>query len=113
MGAPEAYATARQAELDEKTEAFCRGLLDGTLAHLPELDAEIQATAQNWQLGRMAMVDRSILRMAAYELLHSPDVPVGVVIDEALEIAKKYASEDSTKFINGILGKLKERRPQK
>ncbi|TPW17805.1 MAG: N utilization substance protein B, partial [Elusimicrobia bacterium] len=96
--------------LDEASAAFTRGLLEGTLANLPAVDAEIQATADNWEVARMAAVDRSILRLAAFELFHCPDTPVGVVIDEAIEISKKYSSEDSCKFINGILGKLKERR---
>lgn len=111
MGADEAFLVAGGGELDEDTAQFTRQLLDGALAHRTELDQDIQATAENWEVGRMASVDRSLLRLAAFELIHCPDTPVGVIIDEAVEIAKKYSSEDSSKFINGILGKLKDRRP--
>ncbi|MBI4425738.1 MAG: transcription antitermination factor NusB [Elusimicrobia bacterium] len=110
MGADEAFRTAGGGELDDTTAAFTRRLLDGAVAQLRGLDTEIKATAQNWEIGRMASVDRSLLRMAAYELLYCPETPVSVIIDEAVEIAKKYSSEDSSKFINGILGKLKDRR---
>ena len=78
----------------------------------PELDKHIQATAQNWAMPRMACVDRNVLRLASFELLMRNDTPVNVVIDEAIEIARKYSTEDSTKFINGILDKIKEHRPK-
>ena len=111
MGPAEAFVIAGGGQLDEPTADFSRGLLEGTLAKIKDLDREIQATAQNWEVGRMAAVDRSLLRLAAYELLHCEETPVSVIIDEAVEIAKKFASEESSKFINGILGKLKDRRP--
>ncbi|MBI4346530.1 MAG: transcription antitermination factor NusB [Elusimicrobia bacterium] len=111
MGAGEAFLVAGGGDLDEDTAQFTRSLLDGALAHRKELDLGIQATAENWEVGRMASVDRSLLRLAAFELLFCPDTPISVIIDEAVEIAKKYSSEDSSKFINGILGKLKDRRP--
>jgi N utilization substance protein B len=110
MGADEAFRTAGGGDLDEEVAAFTRRLLDGTLEKRAELDADIQATADNWEVKRMASVDRCILRLAAFELLHCPETPISVIIDEAIEIAKKYSSEDSSKFINGILGKLKDRR---
>lgn len=97
--------------LDAASEAFCRGLLDGTVEHRADLDKLIQEITQNWEMGRLAAVDRCILRLAAYELLYQPQTPVGVVIDEALEIAKKYSSEKSAGFINGILDQIKARRP--
>lgn len=100
-------------DLDEKSAAFTRELVEGAARHRKELDAHIQSTAANWELGRMTAVDRSLLRLAAYELIHHPDTPVGVVIDEALEIAKKYSSEDSPRFINGILDKIKSKRAAK
>ena len=95
---------------DEKTLAFARSILDGTLSQLEAIDERIRAHAQNWEIGRMAAVDRSILRMASFELINSPETPISVIIDEALEIAKKYSSEDSSRFINGILDKIKQYR---
>ncbi|MBI2362929.1 MAG: transcription antitermination factor NusB, partial [Elusimicrobia bacterium] len=95
---------------DEKTLVFARELADGAYARRDDLDAHIQAVAQNWSLERMAAVDRNILRMASFELLHHPQTPVRVVIDEAIEIAKAFSSAESSKFINGILDKVKDRR---
>lgn len=111
VGADDAFVIAGGRDLDEATAQFTRRLLDGALEHREAIDRDIQATAENWAVARMASVDRSLLRMAAFELIHCPDTPVSVIIDEAVEIAKKYSSEDSSKFINGILGKLKDRRP--
>ncbi|MFA5140785.1 MAG: transcription antitermination factor NusB [Elusimicrobiota bacterium] len=93
--------------MDEKTSEFARGLARGTVEHQQDLDVRIQSVAENWELKRMAAVDRSLLRMASYELLFCPETPVGVIIDEALEIAKVFSSQDSSRFINGILDKIK------
>ncbi len=95
---------------DEATLEFARTLLEGALQRLPEIDGHIAATARNWPLKRMAAVDRCLLRLAAYELAFERETPVSVVIDEAIEIARKYSGEDSTKFVNGILDKLKNLR---
>lgn len=105
----EAFASINRGfpDEDEKTLDFARRMLDGAVSRQGELDAHISATAANWSLKRMAAVDRNILRLAAYELACEGETPVGVVIDEAIEIARKYSTEDSTKFINGILDKLK------
>ncbi|MBI5630115.1 MAG: transcription antitermination factor NusB [Elusimicrobia bacterium] len=98
-------------EADEKTFLFVCELVRGTAGHREALDRHIEETAKNWTLIRMAAVDRNVLRLAAYEILHSPQTPVNVVIDEAIEIARKFSTEESTKFINGILDKLKALRP--
>jgi N utilization substance protein B len=93
-------------------EAFehARVLVEGAAAHREEIDALIRGQADNWRLERMPAVDRNILRLAVYELLHQPDVPKLVVLDEAIELAKKYGSEQSGRFINGLLdGLLKQR----
>jgi N utilization substance protein B len=91
---------------------FARRLVEGTLAHRPELDELISRQADHWRLSRMPIVDRNILRMALFELLHEPETPQPVVIDEALEIAKRFSTPRSSQFINGILdGVLKTRRP--
>jgi N utilization substance protein B len=97
-------------KIDAATREFADSLIAGTEKHQGALDGHIRGVAKNWELGRMASVDRNLLRLASYELLHCPDTPVSVVIDEALEIAKVYSSHDSSKFINGILDKIKLQR---
>lgn len=99
-------------DLDEKHTLFARALAVGTALRGAELDERIQKIAANWEIVRMACVDRNLLRMASFELLHHPDTPVGVIIDEALEIAKSYSGEDSARFLNGILDKVKDARPK-
>ena len=84
-------------------KAFASELFAGTFKHLKELDALIAAHADNWNLNRMAVIDRNILRLGAYELLHQQDVPSKVCINEAIELAKRFGDADSGKFINGIL----------
>lgn len=96
---------------DEKTLAFARELAEGAEAHKDDLDRRIQEVAKNWSLERMAVVDRNILRLASFELLHNPATPVKVVIDEALEVSKSFSGAESSKFINGILDKIKDHRP--
>jgi transcription antitermination protein NusB len=97
---------------DESTVAFARGLVSGTHAGRKGLDEKIEATAENWTVARMAAVDRNVLRLAAHELIERTDTPVNVVIDEAIEIVRKYSTEESTRFVNGILDKLKDKRPK-
>jgi N utilization substance protein B len=83
---------------------YAERLVDGVLAHRDELDALIAATAPTWPVAQLPRVDVNILRLALCELLYSEDVPVGAVINEAVELAKRYGSENSGKFINGALG---------
>ncbi len=94
-------------ELDAETREFARGLALGTLARVEELDGLIAARAQNWALNRMAAVDRNVIRLAAFELLARPETPIGVIIDEAVEIVRKYSAEEATRFVNGVLDGLK------
>ena len=82
-------------------------MIRGTLQHRDAIDAEIQKHAQNWDLRRMAAVDRNILRLAIYEMLHRDDIPPVVSINEAVDIAKKFSTQDSGKFVNGLLDKIK------
>jgi N utilization substance protein B len=86
---------------------FAEPLIRGTLDHLPELDTKIQQHAKNWELGRMAVVDRNILRLAVYEMLHRTDIPPVVSINEAVDIAKRFSTDESGRFVNGILDKVK------
>jgi N utilization substance protein B len=97
----------------EGTRAFAERLVAGTLEHRDDLDAIISKQADHWRLSRMPVVDRNILRLALFELLHEPETPHPVVIDEALEIAKRYSTPRSSQFINGILdGVLKARQAE-
>ena len=90
---------------------FTKRLVSGTLEHRDALDQIISRQADHWRLMRMPIVDRNILRMALFELLHEPETPRPVVIDEALEIAKRFSTPRSSQFINGILdGVLKSGR---
>jgi N utilization substance protein B len=84
---------------------LAEGLVRGVAAHRRAVDETIEETSTNWRLDRMAKVDRNVLRLAVYELLRT-DVPVKVVIDEAIELGKKYGSESSGAFVNGVLDKV-------
>ncbi len=97
-------------EVDPETIEFARTLAMGTYHERDRLDVLIQERAENWALNRMAAVDRNVLRLAAYELVERPETPVGVVIDEAIEIVRKYSAEEATRFVNGILDALKSLR---
>ena len=104
------YTAGFRKELGE-TFTFCEELVNGTSAHLPQIDKLVSAYARNWTVARMSAVDRSILRMATYEMIFSPErTPVPAIIDEAIELAKKYSTENSSKFINGLLDQLKKER---
>lgn len=81
-------------------------LVTGILAHREAIDAAITLASTNWSLARMAPVERNVLRVAVYELLHRPDVPPKVCINEAIEIAKEFASPEGPSFINGVLNKI-------
>jgi transcription antitermination protein NusB len=86
---------------------FAEPLIRGTLEHRTEADELIKKHAQNWDLHRIAAVDRNILRLAIYEMLYREDIPPVVSINEAVDIAKKFSTQDSGKFVNGILDKIK------
>ena len=89
--------------IDDK--AFVQSLVDGVLAQRDDLDAKLQPMAPDWPLDQIARIDRNVLRMGLYELLHLADsVPPKVAINEAVELAKAFGSDNSSKFINGVLG---------
>jgi len=90
----------------EKSREFSRRLIEGVCAHREEIDRLIEENAENWTLKRMATVDRNILRLAAFELMHCPDIPFKASLNEAIELAKRYGNDDSGAFINGILDKV-------
>lgn len=93
---------------DESLRPFCLALYDGVVSHLAEIDPRLAESAENWRLPRMATVDRNVLRLGAYELLHTPETPASVAIDEAIELARRYGSADSSRFVNGVLDKLRQ-----
>ena len=86
---------------------FADPLIKGTLEHRAEADAVIVKHAKNWDISRMAAVDRNILRLAIFEMLHRDDIPPVVSINEAVDIAKRFSTDDSGKFVNGILDKVR------
>ncbi len=93
--------------------AFAGELLTGILEHRDEIDAQISAKSPNWSLTRMAKIDLAIIRLAAYELIFRGDIPKNVTINEAIEIAKKFGTEDSPAFVNGILDEIARSLPDK
>ncbi|MEY5024504.1 MAG: utilization substance protein B-like protein [Verrucomicrobiota bacterium] len=94
-----------------KARAFAETLIAGVLAHRADLDETIARIAKNYELHRIAAVDRNILRIALFELLHNPEVPAPVAINEAIEIAKRFGTEESGRFVNGILDKVRAELP--
>ena len=87
-----------------KQEAYIRRLVSGVAEHAAELDAYIEKYAKGWRFERISLVASAIMRLAMYEIMYMPDIPHGVAINEAVQIAKKYESPEVVKFINGILG---------
>ncbi len=95
---------------DPEVRLYCGRLLDAFWNHSIPIDEKITTCAANWRLDRMAVVDRNVLRLAVTELLYFEDIPPKVVIDEAIEIAKKYSTERSGSFVNGILDRVHSER---
>lgn len=100
--------------LPTAARTFAETLVRGVVEFRSVLDREIRETAKNWSLERMTAVDLSILRLASYELLYQPDIPVRVTLNEAIEIAKRYGTQESPAFINGLLDKIaqKHKKPE-
>jgi N utilization substance protein B len=94
---------------EPEVEVLAAPLIQGVLRHLSELDQAVEQVSVNWRVSRMAKVDRNVLRLGAFELLHRPDVPPKVAINEAIDIGTRYGSEESGAFINGILDKIAQR----
>ena len=100
------------AELPVEPAPFAAELVAGVSRHAEEVDGYIRRFARGWALERMPAIDRALLRMAVYELLHRPDVPTGAVLSEAVDLASRYSTEESGKFVNGVLAQIaKEVRP--
>lgn len=96
-------------ETDVEIGRFARGLFEGTIEQVAALDQMIRAQSEHWRVERMPAVDRNVLRLAVFELLHCPETPPAVVIDEALEVARKFSGENSVEFVNGILDGIRKK----
>lgn len=92
-----------QQDAPDDVKAFANELVAGTAQHLPQIDPLIAGHADNWDIKRMAVIDRNVLRLGVYELLHAEDVPPKVCLNEAIELAKRFGDAESGRFINGIL----------
>jgi transcription antitermination protein NusB len=101
------YWEAFGEDMSDVPRDFSNNLAAGAIAHLDEIDDLIIKRAENWRIKRMAVVDRNILRLAIYEFLYEPDTPKTVIINEALEIARRFSTFEATQFINGILDAIK------
>lgn len=99
--------TATPSAEETSVRLFAEPLIRGVLQHRSTIDEEIKKLAKNWDLSRMAVVDRNILRLAMFEMLHRDDIPPIVSINEAVDIAKKFSTQESGRFVNGILDKFK------
>ncbi len=95
------------AEASEEVRGFANELAVGTILHLDQIDERIRIRTEHWRIPRMAVVDRNLLRMAVFEFLYQPNTPRTVAINEALEIARRFSTSESTQFINGILDAIK------
>ncbi|MBO4707808.1 MAG: transcription antitermination factor NusB [Elusimicrobiaceae bacterium] len=105
------YVNNFYSNLEEDTFPFCKDLVTGTFTNKSKIDKILSSYATNWSVDRMSSVDRCILRMATYEIVYSADkAPVPAIIDEAIELSKKYSTDKSGKFINGLLDRIKAER---
>jgi len=99
-----------EAQLTPDNRTFAEALVRGTIEKLPDIDTRLEALARDYSLDRMAAIDRTLLRLGAYEILYYEDTPTAVAINEVVSVAKKYSTAESGKFINGILGELDRRK---
>lgn len=101
-------------ELDVRADEYAERLLRGVDAHRDEIDELLRRYSQHWSLERMPVIDRALLRLGTYELAFERDTPTGVVINEAVELARQYSTKDSGRFVNGLLSRIAEevRRPE-
>jgi len=101
-----------QNEVHPEAKAFAERLIHGVIAHADELDTILGRYAERWTVHRMAITDRTVLRVAVYELLYMPDVPARVTLNEAIDIVKLYGDEQSGAFVNGILDRILREEPR-
>lgn len=103
LSAIEAFFAEHEPEADEETVAFASRLALGTIAEIDDLDRVIEQHALHWRIERLAVIDRLVLRLAVWELRHEPETPPVVVINEALELARRFSSDEAVRFVNGVL----------
>ena len=96
-------------EVNKKAIPYAQQLLDGVLGHLDAIDALIEKHASNWRISRMATIDRNIIRIAVYEFCFGSEVPATVAINEAIDIAKRFSTDDAGPFVNGILDAIRNK----
>ncbi len=104
----ETFFREHRAGDSDEVRAFADALVRGTIASLPEVDRLVEQHSANWRLERLAVIDRLILRLAIWELLHQPDTPAPVVLNEAIELARTFGTDDSVRFVNGVLDAVKK-----
>lgn len=104
LGAEAARAATEPAR--EASWLYAREIVDGVLDNAADIDAHITAAARDWSLARMPTVDRAVLRIGTWELLYNDNVPTGVAIDEAVELAKEYSTDESGPFVHGVLARI-------
>jgi len=110
MGQAETFANFWEGKsAGDEVREFAQSLVTGTLGNLPAIDSVLREGLEHWRLPRMAAVDRNVLRLAVYEFLHQPETPPIVVIDEAIELAKRFGGDESGLFINGVLDGIRKR----
>jgi N utilization substance protein B len=97
-----------ESDFDGKTDPYVKAAVEGVLSHLTELDAAIGEAAVGWTMSRISRISMAILRLACYELLYMPEIPVRVSINEAIELSKSYDEEKAYSFVNGVLNRIKE-----
>ena len=102
----ELFFALEDEEASEKDITYVNHKAEDIMTHLPKIDEAINAVAKGWKTSRMGKVDLTIIRLAVYELKYEDDIPTGVAINEAVELAKKYGTETSASFVNGVLAKL-------
>ncbi|HAU31609.1 MAG: N utilization substance protein B-like protein [Desulfotomaculum sp. 46_296] len=100
--------TVQGKDLNQESIEFIRRIVFGTIQNLKILDKAIASVSRDWDLGRMAAVDRNIMRMALFEIFYCEDIPGSVSLNEAIELAKIFGTDDSSRFVNGVLGKIAE-----
>ena len=110
LGEDEAQAFWHLRRASPVVRAFAEELIAGVRGHLASIDRTISACLENFSFDRLSTVDRNILRVAVFELLHIPDVPAPVIINEAIEIAKRFGEADSARFVNGVLDRIRRDR---
>lgn len=103
-----AFCLENEAKLTPTIQPFFMELVQGVMGNLDKVDPLLETYSRNWKVSRMPVVDRNIMRIAAFELLERPDIPPSVTINEAVDIAKKYSTRESGPFVNGILDRIRE-----